>query len=337
MLSIHGFTKNRSLLIAIIAGSVFLSGCSGSAEETLLDILELPEEEQQNTVQPQTPDDMEPVAMEPELEPEVTEPVVTEPVVTEPVVTEPVVTEPVVTEPETPVVVVTEPVEPLDLNASLSGRIVDAVDGLPLAGVLVSVPQPGTEDSFTSTTGADGTFQLDSVQTTDTASLTLDGYRAEQVSSVSLISNSELNIGTIQLVSDDNAGEGTITGTIVNAIDGTGVEGLTLRFRQGINATTGDVVATTTTDVNGEYSVSNLPYGNLTCEIVGVGFDTSFANVISLGNITQVDQNAAVSPNLSTGEIRIVLTWGATPNDLDSHLTVTRVFMFFMQMKSVIL
>lgn len=62
----------------------------------------------------------------------------------------------------------------------------------------------------------------------------------------------------------------------------TGVEGLALRFRQRVNVTTGDVVATTTADVNGEYTVHDLPYGNLTCEIVRAGIDTSFANVISV-------------------------------------------------------
>ena len=99
MLFIHGFTKNRSLLVAIITGSVFLSGCSGSTEETLLDILELPGEEQQNTVQPQTPAE---TASEMEsVEPEATDP--------EPTV---VITEPV--EQTEPTVIVTEPVEPVE-------------------------------------------------------------------------------------------------------------------------------------------------------------------------------------------------------------------------------
>jgi len=158
------------------------------------------------------------------------------------------------------------------------------------------------------------------------ASVSLDGYQSEQYSNIALIAESNQNLGTIQLVSNDNAGLGTLTGTISNAINGIGVEGLTLNFRPGINTTSGDVIATTTTDINGSYIVNDLPFGNLTCEIIGVGFDTTFANVVVLGNVTQADQNSAVSPNLNTGEIRIVLTWGDTPRDLDSHLTGPQEF-----------
>ena len=230
----------------------------------------------------------------------------------------------IVVVPEVPVVSF-EPVveeEPVVLSATMSGRIVDAVSGAPLFGATVAVTIPGVEDPYTTTTNSDGSYMLNSAPADSSfASFSLDGYLTEQYNSIDLTANSDRNLGTVRLVSNDNAGSGTLTGVISNAVDGSGVEGLTLRFRQGINQTTGDVVATATTDINGEYTVSNLPYGNFTCEIVGVGFNTSFANVIVLGNLTQTDQNTAVSPNLSTGEIRIVLTWGSTPSDLDSHLT----------------
>lgn len=215
---------------------------------------------------------------------------------------------------------VTEPATP-EFNASLSGRVVDAVNGLPLAGTAVTFTRPGADPVVVST-DQDGIYEARlSAGTNTSASFSIDGYRTETYSALSLVAENNLNLGTLRLVSDDNAGVGTLTGTISNAVDGAGVEGLTLRFRQGINVTTGEVAATTTTDINGDYSVSELSYGNWTCEIVGVGFDTTYTNVIVLGNITQTDQNGAVSPNLSTGEIRIVLTWGSTPSDLDSHLT----------------
>ncbi|NLI92046.1 MAG: hypothetical protein GX434_07490 [Peptococcaceae bacterium] len=39
-----------------------------------------------------------------------------------------------------------------------------------------------------------------------------------------------------------------------------------------------------------------------------------------MGGTTQQGQNGTVTPNLSQNEIRIVLTWGSSPSDLDSHL-----------------
>ena len=278
---------------AVLTGALLLSGCGGSAEEVITDILELPGTE--------------------ETVVETTEETV---VAEETVVVTETIDNPAPVEEE--ITVVDAPV----LSATLSGRLVDAVIGAPLEGAVVTVNVPGVTESFTTMTNFDGSYVLNSVPaTSSTASFALDGYLTEQYSAVDLVADTDLNLGTIALVSNDNSGFGTLTGTILNAVNGQGVEGLTLRFRQGLNATTGDVVAETTTDVNGEYTIGNLPYGNLTCEIVGVGFNTSFANVVVLGNITQSDQNTAVSPNLSTGEIRIVLTWGETPSDLDSHLT----------------
>ncbi len=266
----------------VAAIGMLISGCGGSAEQAITDLLELPEETETQT------DPVDPI-----------------------VVTETETTETETTETETPV-----------LNSSLSGRVLDAVSGSPLAGATVSVSIPGVADPVTGVTNTDGTYVISSVAGAGSSvSFTIDGYRVENYAAIDLIADNELNLGTVRLVSEENAGLGTLTGRISNAVDGTGVAGLTLRFRQGINATSGDVVATTTTDANGDYTVTDLPYGNLTCEIVGVGFNTSFANVISLGNIVQSDQNTAVSPNLSSGELRIVLTWGATPSDLDSHLT----------------
>jgi hypothetical protein len=43
-------------------------------------------------------------------------------------------------------------------------------------------------------------------------------------------------------------------------------------------------------------------------------------NIKVLGNITIGEQNGEVTPILNNDEIRIVLNWGSTPRDLDSHL-----------------
>jgi hypothetical protein len=49
------------------------------------------------------------------------------------------------------------------------------------------------------------------------------------------------------------------------------------------------------------------------------GYVTTQQNVTVVANQT-VNVNLALSPVLNQGEIRIVLTWGALPTDLDSHL-----------------
>lgn len=55
-----------------------------------------------------------------------------------------------------------------------------------------------------------------------------------------------------------------------------------------------------------------------TAEIVKQGYDNTYYNFAVRPDMEEVQINA--SPKLTEGEVRIVLTWGSTPNDLDSHL-----------------
>ncbi len=89
-----------------------------------------------------------------------------------------------------------------------------------------------------------------------------------------------------------------------------------------MNVTSGTALSTTaTTNSSGVYTFSGLAWGNYTAEISGTGYTTTYFNVICLGGTTVSNQNMAITAGLSTGQTRIVLTWGATPYDLDSHLT----------------
>ena len=94
-----------------------------------------------------------------------------------------------------------------------------------------------------------------------------------------------------------------------------------MRLRQGINATSGTVLATVTADGNGEFVVNNLAAGNYTGEFSTSGYQTAYRTLTCIGNRTNLAQDVTMTPNLSQGEVRIVLTWGATPSDLDSHCT----------------
>ena len=78
---------------------------------------------------------------------------------------------------------------------------------------------------------------------------------------------------------------------------------------------------TTSTGEGGSYNFVGLDAGQYTAEVTGVGFINTFYTVICLGGIETTNQDASITPVLSPGETRIVLTWGQNPRDLDSHLT----------------
>jgi hypothetical protein len=156
------------------------------------------------------------------------------------------------------------------------------------------------------------------------------GYRVEFTKSgyipaiyydVSVEDDVTTYLETVLQIDDNYSGEGNISGKISNALTGGGVSGLAINLREGINVTSGTVIASEATGSGGYYSVSNLNVGYYTAEVSGTGYNTTYFTVICIGGTTTANQNATITPILSPGETRIILTWGETPRDLDSHLT----------------
>jgi hypothetical protein len=120
----------------------------------------------------------------------------------------------------------------------------------------------------------------------------------------------------------------SISGIIYNAFNNSKVTtGLTVTLRPGINNRSGSLalngnnqsIAPILSVVDGSYLIPNVPAGNYTLEIAGTGYTTTYQTVISAGS-NSGNQNVFVSPILVSNEVRVVLTWNATPKDLDSHL-----------------
>lgn len=124
---------------------------------------------------------------------------------------------------------------------------------------------------------------------------------------------------TFLLVEGAEGETGTATGQINNALTGNGVEGVSLSVRKGWNNSQhGDIVASTVTSSNGEYTLT-LPIGNYTVTTEKEGYVSATINIIVQPEITD-SQNGTITPNLSGNNYRIVLTWGSNPRDLDSHM-----------------
>ena len=78
----------------------------------------------------------------------------------------------------------------------------------------------------------------------------------------------------------------------------------------------------TFTDQNGNYSVSATNADNQTINLVASGEHyATYENNFEIENSEQCyEENISISPALEDGQRRFVLTWGAMPRDLDSHL-----------------
>lgn len=116
----------------------------------------------------------------------------------------------------------------------------------------------------------------------------------------------------------DIEGSCSTSGRILSSTTGNDVADAELRFRAG-DTTFGEILATVRSDAFGNYSLKLNP-GDYTVEVQCTGYTTEFFKVnVPFGDSVTLD-NLYISPLLGDGQIRIVLEWGSTPRDLDSHL-----------------
>ena len=104
---------------------------------------------------------------------------------------------------------------------------------------------------------------------------------------------------------------GTVAGKVSNATNNAGIPGAQVCVLSSNQCAT--------TNAQGNYSISNVPVGSRSVKATANGFTplTLTGNVPANGTLTL---NFSLSPTLAAGEIRVVLTWGQSPSDLDSHL-----------------
>lgn len=223
----------------------------------------------------------------------------------------------------------------LDVSNTLNGRVVvadndqDFTNNQPLDNAELTLTRVGNYVEYieprTVTSNAEGRYTFENL-TAGVYQIIVhkDGYK--DIFDVVYINGGVTVTQNIlmEAVSEENVELGSISGQVRDATKQTvtPIEGITLKFRSGINMTYGEVLYETTTDSNGNYSVDVDP-GNYTIQAVderenpGTRYSSTILVVKVLSNVTLTGQNIAMSPTV-TG-VRIVLTWGSTPNDLDSH------------------
>jgi len=111
-----------------------------------------------------------------------------------------------------------------------------------------------------------------------------------------------------------------ITVRIVNALNGEPISDANVQVTYGgdnYNATVNDFSGHT--DSEGKILFENLQYGVYTIKVTKENYKDAIYT-LKIDDTTSDIVDLTLSPILSEGEIRIVLTWGETPSDLDSHL-----------------
>jgi len=203
-------------------------------------------------------------------------------------------------------------------SAIIKGTVEDNASEA-LSGVSVIFAKSGTASS-TVTTVDNGTYSKSSLSSgTYTLTYTKSGFVDASLSATLTADNETLEVGIVQLFADTScASTGTISGTIKDAVSNSGVANVSLSARSGVDTTSGTIVQTTTSDVSGNYSLSSMSTGWYTIQTSKSGYIATTFNVFACGD--QSEQNGSISTTLSSGSLRIVLSWKSNV-DLDAHLT----------------
>jgi hypothetical protein len=207
-------------------------------------------------------------------------------------------------------------------SSSITGKIQDAINSNPIVNANIKLYQNGTYISQVETDSS-GIYTISNLAGESGYSIEISktDYLTVSYKNIELEANVVKHLETVMHIEQSYAGEGDASGQITNSVDGKGVSGLLINFRKGINVHSGTIVRTETTGSNGLYSVPSLEAGSYTAELTGSGYQKSYITVVVLGGKSNDNQNGTINPILEEEEIRIVLTWGKNPLDLDSHLT----------------
>ncbi len=231
----------------------------------------------------------------------------------------------------------------IDLDAvnTLTGKVSVADDdndfgnNAPLEGATVTITRLSSTNAFTYTalTDADGEYSFNGL-TVGRYMITVskEGYRTvTQQFNVYMYQNNIRNI-VLEAIPGTNITDGNAAGKIIDSVTGYGVGGLTLDIYKGVNITSGTIIATLTSGENGRYVTPDLEPGNYTIAIrdnrrlsdENLRYNDGSIVIKILSDKLIDNQNGYVTNNrqLDVESIRIVLTWGVYPRDLDSHLDI---------------
>lgn len=113
----------------------------------------------------------------------------------------------------------------------------------------------------------------------------------------------------------------SLVGTVTDASNGAPLNDVEVRVYSG-NAALGEP-QTTRTDFGGKYLLTVAESGSYTIVLSKPGYISETNQVyVAVGSV-EIRGSFTMSQELAADVFRIVLTWGATPTDLDSHLNGT--------------
>ena len=233
------------------------------------------------------------------------------------------------------------------VSNTLTGKVVqadadtNASNNSPLAGATLTLTRTSSTNvwEYTAETSSSGTYSFTNL-TAGVYTLTIEKEGYLTITQTVQVRHNETTVQNVMLEAIPVSGNpeevvqnGTASGKIIDGRTGNAIAGLTVYVYAGVNNIFGDALCQVTTDASGVYTTTELAPGNYTAYVVDerelTDEDERYASVtiavkvLPGQNISGQGTNTSNSKGMNIDGMRIVLTWGASPSDLDSHLNIT--------------
>ena len=217
---------------------------------------------------------------------------------------------------------------PTSANGKLNGVILNAKNKAPVVGATILISQGGYTFS-TCTSDSSGSYTANLPAGVYRVDIQMDGY-VNFATYVTVEDGQTKYLQTTMLVNEKPLSMGGgFSGTVTDAVNGQAVSGAELEVRYAWNNPgEGEVVARMETNSSGYYETETwnilgiligLPAGNYTVHATCEGYADTDYNVVVLPDEIRTGMDFTMSPEMEGEDYRIVLSWGASPSDLDSH------------------
>ena len=208
--------------------------------------------------------------------------------------------------------------------AILKGRVIDYTTGNGISGATVRFLDSGGAAWGSVTSAADGSFTSPATSTGIANGVFIEGSATGYVTGRIFVASVPVGTTTftepVPLVPTSGQ-TGGISGTVRNALNASGISGATVQLFDNQGLFNPTPIATQTSDGSGNFSFGSLAAGTYRLAASATGYSNAQRTGVAVGNGSlTAGQDLVLSPTGSTA-INIVLTWGNTPSDLDSHLT----------------
>jgi hypothetical protein len=194
-------------------------------------------------------------------------------------------------------------------NGSLEGVLTDFATGAAIEGAKVEL----IGEDLSDITDNNGAYRITGIpEGRFTVQATIETYVVSVKSRIEIYAN-ETTILNFRLAHSDAIGK--ISGEVRNAVNGLPVPDAQVSI---IGEHFVEI-----TDTAGRYLMENIPAGFYSMDAIANGYYLSASYVVEVEVDSVTTAHFALSPEfneINPGAMRIILTWGAHPHDIDSHL-----------------